>query len=312
MKETSAAMNRQAWVCPGMPLLLAWLLIGSCGPGLAGTITYSGSPAAYTVDTSGLYVLSATGGSGGTDPSSGLSGGLAVSISVELSLTAGDVVDFYVGGAGTDGNGAGGGGGTFIFDVTTSTLLLAAGGGGGAGFNIAGDNASLSTSGDNGIGGAHYGLGGSGGDGGTNASLGGSGITNGSYNGGAGGGFLTDGGSNGGVWGGMSFSDGLAGGTGGRAGGYGGGGAGGSTGGGGGGYSGGGAGGGTGSGMEGAGGGGGSYVVAGASILSSGLAGGSGDGSATIDSEAPEPATAGLLVVGVLFALTALRRMQRT
>ena len=234
----------------------------------ATTFTYTGHVVDYTVPYSGVYDIIAYGAQGGSGD--GGSGGLGVEIGGEVSLTAGEVLQIAVGGAGGSGtpyNGAdGGGGGSFVV-APGNTPLVIAGGGGGGGYDD-GTAASGVTSTNGGAGytvyynGYYY----YGGAGGANGGGGGEGGGNG---GGGGGGFLTSGsGGSGDIGsGGQSFS-GLLGGAGGEggSGGFGGGGGGGfDGGGGGGGYSGGGGGGGTfGDSLGGGGGGGGSFLAAGA------------------------------------------------
>ena len=87
----------------------------------------------FTVPTSGTYVITAVGATGG-GLATGYTGGAGAEVEGTFTLTAGDVLEILVGGVGSgQAGGAGsGGGGSFVFDVTTDTLLEAAGGGGGA------------------------------------------------------------------------------------------------------------------------------------------------------------------------------------
>ena len=224
----------------------------------------------YTVQTTGLYYVTAFGAQGGAgappSTSSNLPdapGGQGAEIGGWVYLTAGDVLDVAVGGAGSysgpgfdelamdqnaDAGGGGGGGGTFLFDATTNTLLAAAGGGGGGSYSGTGPPDWTSYTGGAGI---YNGVGGGADGGGAGA-----GSAFGGENGGGGGGGFNGAGGNGFAFsaaaagGGGGFPDvygGAAGGTGldddpgGGAGGFGGGGGGASDGGagGGGGYSGG-------------------------------------------------------------------------
>ena len=111
---------------------------------------FTGARQTFTVSTTGIYSISALGGSGGAGLTTGLtgtSGGLATIINLTTRLHAGVDYTILVGGAGIDavvaGGGGGGGGGTFIFDSSNS-LLVAAGGGGGGG-SLANSNGSNAT-----------------------------------------------------------------------------------------------------------------------------------------------------------------------
>lgn len=262
-------------------------------PAFATTINYTGAEQTFTVTTTGEYQIVAYGAQGGAAGLNyyGATPGLGAEIGGNFELTAGEVLDIYVGGAGSSSyEGGSGGGGTFVVLSGSSTPLLVAGGGGGVGYS--GDNGGpgLTTeSGGEGHGDAP-GLGGTNGSGG-----GGDNIGNNDGGAGGGGGFVSsgvDGHSDGYVGlGGQGFPEGLAGGSyidGGALGGYGGGGGtGGASGGGGGGYSGGGAG-----GVD-AGGGGGSYDAGTNQILIAGE--NSGNGEVLISAVSPEPASFGLL-----------------
>ena len=259
---------------------------------MSSTITdfYTGTIVTYIVPVTGTYDITTFGAQGGGVGN--FAGGLGAEISVDVTLTAGSVLDILVGGQGAAGalNGAGGGGGGGSFVAlangsATPTLLVAAGGGGGA-FNAgiaagAGANASITTNGTSPGGGGLGNVGGSNGSGGSA-----DGVLAGS---GGGGGFTGNGQSdpNGSsAVGGLSFTGYLAGKIGPIGGGFGGGGQGaaffGSTGGGGGGYSGGGAGGnGLSNDAGAAGGGGGSYFLPTASSVT--LIGGAESGNGVID-----------------------------
>ena len=259
---------------------------------MSSTITdfYTGTIVTYIVPVTGTYDITTFGAQGGGVGN--FAGGLGAEISVDVTLTAGSVLDILVGGQGAagalNGNGGGGGGGSFVAlanGSATPTLLVAAGGGGGA-FNAgiaagAGANASITTNGTSPGGGTLGNVGGSNGSGGSA-----DGVLAGS---GGGGGFTGNGQSdpNGsGAVGGLSFTGYLAGQTGPVGGGFGGGGQGasfdGATGGGGGGYSGGGAGGnGLSNDAGAAGGGGGSYYLPTASSVT--LIGGAESGNGVID-----------------------------
>lgn len=180
----------------------------------------------WTVPTTASYSFTLAGASGGFGSNS--SRGLGAIISLNLSLTLGNILAIAVGQrGGNNGSGCygtdmgGGGGGTFVYNITTATWLAVAGGGGGGGTSVptSGANASLTTSGNAGPN-TNGGAGGTGGGGGgagtgcvTNAGNGGAGITG-------------NGSTNGSGTGGSNYANGLAGGAGGSgpAGGFGGGG----------------------------------------------------------------------------------------
>ncbi len=244
-------------------------------PLLAQTFGSTGGRQQYTVPATGVYQIIANGAQGGTATDPPSTGGLGAQTSGNFTLSAGTIIDLYVGQQGGSSVGAGGGGGgTFVaLDAggNPGTLLIASGGGGGAAYYGKGGNAQTGTSG--GIGGDSGGAGGISGSGGNGA------LGNG---GGGGGGYSSSGTAAGdGAGGGQKFAI-LTGGSGtqgGPGGGYGGGG--GSDeyggGGGGGGYSGGGG----GQGESGGGGGGGSYYDVSATNPIT-TVGNTGNGSVTI------------------------------
>ena len=284
-------------------------VVSTAAPVLATSFTFSspGGLQTYTAPVTGLYQITADGASGGATDFG--TGGFGASITASFSLTAGQILDIYVG---EEGGFGGGGGGTFV-TLNGNALLVAGGGGGGAEdpngtpSTNDGQNAQLVTSG---------GTPAFGGSGGTNGS-GGQGVPNccslppgsGTGGGGGGGGFTgsgTDGDETGSGGQGFNGSPMLAGGSGG--GGYGGGAAGGGdtfAGGGGGGYSGGG---GAGVDMNGVpygGGGGGSYWAS-TLGLSDTILSTTGDGSVNVVAPAltsvPEPGSAALLLLGLIAA----------
>ncbi len=285
-------------------LLLAALLAAPVASH-ATTVTrydFTGAIQNFTVATTGIYSISALGGSGGNGLASGLAstnGGLATFINLTAQLNAGVSYTIVVGGAGIDavmaGGGGGGGGGTFIFD-SSNNLLVATGGGGGGGSleNSNGSNATLAGTANTGrsftttvygiANGGNAGTLGTGGRGGASAMAPHQPLLAG---GAGGGGFITYGGSGFLSLGGVSgIVGGVLGGIG-KAGGGGGGG-----------YSGGGGGGGSA-----AGGGGASFYAAATQLVSQGVASSSGNGYAefTLDSiiePLPDPASWMTMIAG--------------
>src|SRR3978361_2059423 len=101
------------------------------------TVSYDPNVIQYeTIQTTGLYEITAVGASGGgITPVDGLGGpGGGASISADFELTSGEVLKILVGGEGgngfTENDGGGGGGGTFITAVGVQLLEVAGGGGG--------------------------------------------------------------------------------------------------------------------------------------------------------------------------------------
>jgi autotransporter-associated beta strand protein len=221
------------------------------------TFGYTGAAQTFDITTSGTYVFTVAGASGGngTSGNANLLGGNGAVIIGSYALLSGDRLNLIVGGAGvsaTGFNGGGGGGGSFVVDITASPqLIVAAGGGGGGGAQSGGaSGGQITTSGA-------YGAGSGAGPGGDNGT---GGTAKPNIHVGGGGGFLTAGQNSSYATGGAAYPS-LAGGTNpyGAAGGFGGGGAASQEGGGGGGYSGGGGGSGF---LHYGGGGGGSYQAA--------------------------------------------------
>jgi PEP-CTERM motif len=293
---------------------------GSAARAVPFDFTYTGSLVTFTVPTTDTYQILAFGAQGGNVPPLGIGGtvgigGRGAEIGGDFSLTAGEILQIAVGGAGGNGsfNDAGGGGGSFIVGPGNTPLVIAGGGGGGG---------AVVSSSLPGLGGLTGPDGGSvdfsfpNGNGGKN----GNGGEYGHGGGGGGGGFFTAGGklpfglSGEGGGGFPGLAGGLGGVAGAGAGGFGGGGGGGvaqHTGsGGGGGYSGGG-GGWAGNLGGGFGGGGGSFDAGSDQILVADFQTGNGEVIITeLAATVPEPASIALLGAGLL-SFAALRRRRR-
>jgi PEP-CTERM motif len=303
------------------PLLVGTTVLALSAPGSARCVpfdfTYTGSLVSFTVPTTGTYQILAFGAQGGDSGTIVLpqgpvfgAGGRGAEIGGDFSLTAGEILQIAVGGAGMSGSstlgsqaGGGGGGGSFVVGPGNAPLVIAGGGGGGGlvltGFRQPGE-AGLTGPNGGGFGG------GTGGSGGGNGS--GGGFLPG---GGGGGGFFSAGASDGG--GGDAFP-GLAGGVGlgSGNGGFGGGGGSGGIfcGGGGGGYSGGAGAGFVGHGGCSGGGGGGSFDAGTNQILVADFQTGNGEVVITeLAAAVPEPGSLGLL--GMSLALLAALRRRR-
>jgi hypothetical protein len=125
---------------------------------------FTGGFQSFLIPDTAVYNFAVTGAGGGS--SSGYLGSYGATISGNINLTAGTLINIVVGGVGYSGvgtNGGGGGGGTFIY-IDQSNPLMIAGGGGGAGSRQIGSAASLGTSGVSGApggSGGQNGLGGS-------------------------------------------------------------------------------------------------------------------------------------------------------
>jgi hypothetical protein len=100
---------------------------------------YTGSLATFTVPSAGIYRILAVGAQGGITPGardSVVTTGFGAEIGGDFTLTAGEVLQIAVGGAGMPGSGiggGGGGGGTFVVGPGITPLVIA-GGGGGSGY----------------------------------------------------------------------------------------------------------------------------------------------------------------------------------
>jgi hypothetical protein len=97
---------------------------------------YTGKIVTYTVPETGTYRITAFGAQGGSASFSSGSinvvgpGGRGAEIGGDFSLTAGEMLEIAVGGAGGSGDG-GGGGGSFVVGPGNTPLVIAGGGGGG-------------------------------------------------------------------------------------------------------------------------------------------------------------------------------------
>ena len=120
------------------------LLAGAASLGIAASgsvaravpidFTYAGSLVTFTVPATGLYQILAFGAQGGNSNLFGSigAGGRGAEIGGELVLSAGEMLQIAVGGAGSDGSrGGAGGGGSFVVGPDNTPLVIAGGGGGG-------------------------------------------------------------------------------------------------------------------------------------------------------------------------------------
>jgi hypothetical protein len=178
---------------------------GSAARAVPFDFTYTGSLVTFTVPTTDTYQILAFGAQGGNGTFNGFVGvgGRGAEIGGDFSLTAGEILQIAVGGAGGNGSGndAGGGGGSFVVGPGNTPLVIAGGGGGG------GAIVDRPLPGSGGLTGPD---GGSGefGNGGTNGNGGGYGDGGGGGYSGGGGGFAGNEGD-GGAGGGGSFDAGI-------------------------------------------------------------------------------------------------------
>ena len=202
------------------------------GTNLQGTVSSSSGTQSWTVPTTGVYSIEATGAQG-----YGPFGGRGAKMKGDFFLTAGEILKIVVGQEGVAFSGSGtnqygGGGGSFVTDNTNTPFVVAGGGGGNwvGSYNSTVD-ASITTSGNAGVssaGGAAGGTNGQGGGSFSSADGGGGLLTNGAgtsggfaFVNGAGGGVATNGGNGGfgGGGGGSSWNNQRCGGGGGYSGG---------------------------------------------------------------------------------------------
>ena len=180
----------------------AFLAIGGWGSGANATLfdfTYSGSLVDFTIPTTDTYQILAFGAQGGSGVGCAVclippipvgAGGRGAEIGGNFLLTAGEVLQIAVGGAGgtpPNGGGGGGGGGSFVVGPHNTPLVIAGGGGGGGGGG-ANSGTNSGVPGQGGLTGPNGGAGGSG-FGGGNGGGGGGGTGTGGNGGGGGGGF---------------------------------------------------------------------------------------------------------------------------
>ena len=193
--------------------------------------TYTGKLVTFTVPETGSYQILAFGAQGGNGTYAGPIGvgGLGAEVGGHFTLTAGEILQIAVGGAGGDhsgGGGGGGGGGSFVVGPDNTPLVIAGGGGGGGGSGsgplpggggLTGPNGGGQFGGTNGSGGGGTPTPGGGAGGGGFFSAGGNGVFSGSTGGGAfpglaggqsGGGFGGGGGALAGAGGGGGYSGG--------------------------------------------------------------------------------------------------------
>jgi hypothetical protein len=281
---------------------------GSAARAVPFDFMYTGSLVTFMVPTTDTYQILAFGAQGGNITRTGTGGGLGAEIGGVFSLTAGEVLEIAVGGAGMAGVGAGGGGGgSFVVGPGNAPLVIAGGGGGSGAISFMQPFPMPFPGGGGQTGPDGGGAGGTGGNGG--------GAEPGFPGGGGGGGFLNAGGNSSTAGGGGAFP-GLLGGFGSAAGGFGGGGGGtaelpGGAGGGGGGYSGGGGGFGAALGGD-APGGGGSFDAGIDQILMADFRAGNGEVVITeIAAAVPEPSSVALLGAGLLSLAAVWRRRGR-
>jgi len=119
----------------GGAALLALVTQGSTVHATPFDFTYTGSVVNFTVPTTDTYQILAFGAQGGNgNVGTGIGvGGLGAEIGGDFSLTAGELLQIAVGGAGLARSGGGGGGGSFVVGPGNTPLVIAGGGGGGGG-----------------------------------------------------------------------------------------------------------------------------------------------------------------------------------
>lgn len=114
--------------------LLALLALEPAAHAQRVNFTYEppGSIVTWAVPATGLYQITAYGAQGGNTIGADTGGGLGAQIGGDFKLTAGEVLQIAVGGAGEPGPVVGGGGGgSFVVGPDNTPLVIAGGGGGG-------------------------------------------------------------------------------------------------------------------------------------------------------------------------------------
>jgi PEP-CTERM motif len=170
--------------------LLGLAVSGSAARAVPIDFMYTGSLVTFMVPASDIYQILAFGAQGGIGTfGNGVgAGGRGAEIGGDFSLSAGEILQIAVGGAGSDnsgaGGGGGGGGGSFVVGPDNTPLVIAGGGGGGGAFLTGSSPGGGGLTGpDGGSADGPGGTGGNGGGGSMSASGGGGG-----YSGGGGGG----------------------------------------------------------------------------------------------------------------------------
>ena len=120
--------------------VLGFTASGSVANAVPIDFTYTGSLVDFTVPITGTYQILAFGAQGGNAIGSNVvgMGGSGAEIGGTFTLTASEVLQIAVGGAGGSqtGGGGGGGGGSFVVGPGNMPLVIAGGGGGGASFTV--------------------------------------------------------------------------------------------------------------------------------------------------------------------------------
>ncbi len=114
--------------------LLALSAAGTVSAMPTTTFAYTGGFQSYTVPVTALYDILAFGGQGGSVIFYPNRGGYGAQIGGDFELTAGEILNIAVGGAGSSNYYSGGGGGGSFVVGPGNTPLVVAGGGGGAAF----------------------------------------------------------------------------------------------------------------------------------------------------------------------------------
>ena len=122
--------GKMKWLLLAGALLLTVATLGSTAHAQRFEFNYTGSLVTFTVPIAGTYQIVAFGAQGGgsmTGQNIGV-GGLGAEFGGNFNLTAGEILEIAVGGA---GSGIGGGGGSFVVGPGNAPLVIAGGGGGG-------------------------------------------------------------------------------------------------------------------------------------------------------------------------------------